>query len=57
MEPSVDARDWGRRQAAASPPWSEDKWRRVAELLGMQLAPRSDADRDQERLDRSADAA
>lgn len=39
MEPSVDAREWGRRQAAASPPWSEEKWRRVAAILGMEIAP------------------
>ncbi len=38
MEPSASAREWGKRQAAASPPWSEDKWRRIATLLGMQLA-------------------
>jgi hypothetical protein len=37
MEPRVDARDWGRRQAAASPRWSEDKWWRGAALLGTQV--------------------
>jgi hypothetical protein len=44
MEPTVDPRDWGRRQAAASPRWSEEKWRRVAALLGMRLAPPTSAD-------------
>jgi hypothetical protein len=57
MEPSVDARDWGRRQAAASPPWSEDKWRRVAALLGMRLVPPYAADRDQPDGGRLAEAA
>jgi len=57
MEPSVDARDWGRRQAASSPPWSEGKWRRVAALLGMKLAPPPSADRDQAREAQSAEAA
>jgi hypothetical protein len=39
MEPSAAAREWGQRQAAASPPWTEEKWRRVAAVLGMELAP------------------
>jgi hypothetical protein len=39
MEPSAAAREWGQRQAAASPKWSEDKWRRVAAVLGMELEP------------------
>ena len=38
MESCVDPREWGRRQAASSPCWSEDKWRRVAAILGMELA-------------------
>jgi hypothetical protein len=57
MEPSVDARDWGRRQAAASPRWSEDKWRRVAAILGMKLAPPESIDRGQTRDDEHTEAA
>ena len=41
MEPSAAAREWGRRQAAASPRWSEEKWQRIAALLGMRLTPAS----------------
>jgi hypothetical protein len=36
---SISAREWGRRQAAASPVWSEEKWQRVATLLGIQWLP------------------
>jgi hypothetical protein len=57
MEPSADAREWGRRQAAASPPWSEEKWRRVAALLGMRLAPPRTPDRSQAKDDRRSEAA
>lgn len=57
MEPSVDAREWGRRQAAASPRWSEDKWRRVAAILGMKLAPPESIDRGQTRDDEHGEAA
>jgi hypothetical protein len=39
MEPSAAAREWGQRQAAASPKWTEERWRRVAAVLGMELAP------------------
>jgi hypothetical protein len=37
---SLSAQEWGRRQAAASPVWSEEKWQRVATLLGIQWLPR-----------------
>jgi hypothetical protein len=37
---SLSAQEWGRRQAAASPAWSEEKWQRVATLLGIQWLPR-----------------
>jgi hypothetical protein len=43
MEPSAAAREWGQRQAAVSPRWTEEKWRRVATVLGMELAPTSPA--------------
>jgi hypothetical protein len=39
MESSAAAREWGQRQAAASPRWTEEKWRRVAALLAMELTP------------------
>jgi hypothetical protein len=39
MEPSAAAREWGQRQAATSPRWTDEKWKRVAALLSMKLAP------------------
>lgn len=36
---SISAQEWGRRQAAASPVWSEEKWQRVAALLGIRWLP------------------
>jgi hypothetical protein len=52
VEP-ISAQEWGRRQAAASPAWSEEKWQRVATLLGIRWVPSdealvSDADDDPE---------
>lgn len=43
MEP-IDAREWGRRQAEASPVWSEEKWRRVGAILGVELLSRDVCD-------------
>jgi hypothetical protein len=40
--PAETARDWGRRQAARSPRWSDAKWRRVAQLLGIELIDKAD---------------
>ena len=57
MEQSVDAREWGRRQAAASPRWSEDKWRRVAAILGMKLAIPASTDQSRVQDDGSSEAA
>jgi len=57
MEPTVDPREWGRRQAAASPPWSEEKWLRVAALLGMRLVPPTSADRGQADREQHTEAA
>jgi hypothetical protein len=34
---AVSAREWGRRRAAESPAWSEEKWRRVGAILGLEL--------------------
>jgi hypothetical protein len=48
MEPSAAAREWGQRQAAASPRWTEEKWRRVAAILGVELAPASSAKEQEE---------
>ncbi|MCA1605997.1 MAG: hypothetical protein LC775_11110 [Acidobacteria bacterium] len=39
MVESISAQEWGRRQAAASPAWSEEKWQRVAILLGIRWLP------------------
>jgi hypothetical protein len=42
VEPT-DAREWGRRQAEASPVWSEEKWRRVGAILGVELVNKDNA--------------
>ena len=57
MEPCVDPREWGRRQAAISPTWSEDKWRRVADVLGMQLGPPPATDHSEAEDDQHTEAA
>lgn len=36
MEP-VSAREWGRGQAAVSPTWSREKWKRVGLILGVEF--------------------
>lgn len=42
---TVSAREWGRRQAAASPVWSEEKWQRIGAILGVELThPKDSAD-------------
>jgi hypothetical protein len=33
----ISAREWGRRQAAASPVWSEEKWQRIGTILGIEF--------------------
>jgi len=49
LEP-ISAREWGRRQAAASPVWSEEKWKRIGLILGVEFvadednAPRTESD-------------
>jgi hypothetical protein len=48
MDPSAAAREWGQRQAAASPKWTEEKWRRVAAVLGMELVPMPPGDEQSE---------
>jgi len=56
METSAAAREWGQRQAAVSPRWPEEKWRRVAALLGMELAP-TPPKKEQAESDAPAEAA
>lgn len=41
---SISAQEWGRRQAAVSPVWSEEKWQRVAALLGIRWLPSDEAE-------------
>ncbi len=41
---SISAQEWGRRQAAASPVWSEEKWQRVAALLGIRWLPSDESE-------------
>ena len=36
LEP-LSPREWGRRQAAASPVWSEEKWKRIGVILGVEF--------------------
>jgi hypothetical protein len=43
-----DAREWGRRQAARAPTWSEEKWRRVGRIFGVDLVVPNDATRAQD---------
>lgn len=39
----LSAREWGRRQAEQSPRWSDEKWQRVAAVLGASVAEGHDA--------------
>jgi hypothetical protein len=45
LEP-ISAREWGRRQAAASPVWSEEKWQRIGAILGADLSRAKDRTHD-----------
>jgi len=42
LEPSPQARAWGKRQAARSPRWSDAKWNRIATLMGVTFTPTTD---------------
>jgi len=47
LQPSREAIEWGKRQAAQSPPWSAEKWRSVGIIFGTELeavesAPQND---------------
>jgi hypothetical protein len=44
---TVSAREWGRRQAAASPVWSEQKWQRIGAILGVDLTHPTDSEADE----------
>jgi hypothetical protein len=44
---TVSAREWGRRQAAASPVWSERKWQRIGAILGVDLTHPKDSPEDE----------
>ncbi|MDQ1008708.1 hypothetical protein QFZ82_003193 [Streptomyces sp. V4I23] len=37
------AREWGRAQAAKSPAWSEERWRRISQILGVDLVEKPEA--------------
>ena len=42
-EPIESPEEWGRRQAAIAPPWSDAKWRRICGLLRINLEPEEDS--------------
>ena len=54
---SISAQEWGRRQAAASPAWSEEKWQRVATLLGIRWLPSGGTAVVEDEADESPEAA
>jgi hypothetical protein len=41
---SISPQEWGRRQAATSPVWSEEKWQRIAALLGIRWLPSDESE-------------
>lgn len=45
------AREWGHRLARESPHWSEEKWQRVATLLGIRFTNIGKATDDVEELE------
>lgn len=46
---SASAREWGRRQAAASPVWSDAKWKRIGLILGVDFVDSEKQARQSER--------
>jgi len=44
---SLSAREWGRRQAQASPAWTDEQWRCACALLGIDLTARPADDQPQ----------
>jgi hypothetical protein len=47
LHPSPEAREWGKRQAARSPRWTETKWNRIAIIFDVVLADHAEARHDQ----------
>jgi hypothetical protein len=35
VEEGISAREWGQMQARSSPAWSEEKWRRIGAIFGV----------------------
>ncbi|WP_157419839.1 hypothetical protein [Actinomadura kijaniata] len=55
MNPSPEAREWGKRQAARSPRWTDEKWNRVAVIFTITLSTQPDPQQE-ESADRQAPA-
>lgn len=49
MQPSPEAVEWGKRQAAKSPHWTDAKWQQVATIFGVILTPDQNTDDDQDQ--------
>ena len=47
-------REWGKEQAAKSPTWSEDKWRRIGRILGVEFVTEPAAPKSGKRGERAA---
>jgi hypothetical protein len=57
LEP-ITAQEWGRRQAAAAPAWTDDQWRRICAALRINLPqpePQHEDQDDGEARDRAED--
>lgn len=49
MHEPVSAREWGREQARNSPTWSEEKWRRIGAIFGVEFTESAEADAEASR--------
>jgi hypothetical protein len=50
LQPSPEAVEWGKRQAACSPRWSASKWSRIATILQVEFSdiqPSQETDQEQ----------
>ncbi|MCO5968527.1 hypothetical protein [Actinoallomurus soli] len=56
LKPSPEAQEWGKRQAAQSPRWTDQKWERVATILGVAINP-TDPEQDSGSADHMPEAA
>lgn len=56
LEP-ITAREWGRRQAAASPVWSDEQWRCACALLRVNLTQSRTTQRQHDEHDQDQDDA